>query len=394
MKKWIHLITLLILVSSCKSIEKMVEQGKYDEAIAFAAKKLHGEKNKKTKYVKALETAYHKVMQKDLDRIAFLEASEHANKYDRIFDMYRKIERRQETIRPFLPLISKDGYTAHFKFVRVGEKLNEVARLAAAYHYDQGVAYLNAFDTHGEKIDARRAYRAFDKIDKYMASYEDSRDLQRQAKEYGITYVAVSVKADHYVYAGDVSTYVLRNFNIDRLSDFWTTYDIARNFNKKADFHVVINVENIDLGVERERVDHFHERAMVEVGRQKIIDENGQVVKDTLGNILTEPIMNEVYATVTEVKREKAGYMRSSIIIKDERNKATRRRIPVEVEELFSDLQCTFAGDKRALPDMRRKRLDNYLAPFPHDIEMVENMSYSLRDEAYKMIEREMRSLI
>ena len=48
MKKIIYILSVIVLASSCKNIEKMVEQGKYDEAIEYAASKLHGEKNKNT----------------------------------------------------------------------------------------------------------------------------------------------------------------------------------------------------------------------------------------------------------------------------------------------------------------------------------------------------------
>lgn len=394
MKRWIHILALVILASSCKSVEKMVEQGKYDEAIVFAAKKLHGKKKKKTKYVEALETAYDKVMRQDLDRIASLMQSDHQHRFDRAYDMYQKIEHRQNKIRPFLPLISEDGYTAHFKFVRVGEKMNEVGKLAAKVHYDEGVALLAEYDQYQDKRAARKAYRSFGNINDYMAAYEDSRALKQRARQLGVTTIGLTVGARNYVYAGDISTYVLQNFNIDRLNSFWTQYHISRNGEMDTDYEVIISVDDIDLGREQEVVDRFHEKAFVEVGRQNLIDENGNTVKDSLGNVITVPLMNEVRATITEVKREKSAYLRSNIIIKDRNRNVTRRRIPVQVQEVFSDIQCTFVGDERALPKNAQKRLDNYLAPFPHDIQMIENMSYLLRDEAYKKIEREMRGII
>ena len=47
--KWIlYTFTLLIVISSCKSVQELVDKGDYDGAIYLAAKKLHGKKNKKT----------------------------------------------------------------------------------------------------------------------------------------------------------------------------------------------------------------------------------------------------------------------------------------------------------------------------------------------------------
>lgn len=394
MKKIVYIFSVILMMTSCKSIEKMVEQGKYDEAIVYAAKKLHGEKNKKTKYVEALETAYHKVTAEDMNQIKFLSESGYANKWDRVYQLYAKIDSRQAKITPFLPLISEDGYAAHFKFVRTHDKLNEVAELAAEEHYNKAINLLKEYDSYGEKKTAREAYAALENVERYISNYRDKAALKREALAKGTTNVAVTVKSDHFVYAGDISTYVLRNFDIDRLNSFWTKYDVARNYTEKADYHVILKVDEVLLGAERERVDHFHERAFVEVGRQNVIGPDGRVLADSLGNILTEPIENEVFATVTEIKREKSAQIYSEIIIKDERTNRIRRSIPVSVTEDFADYMCTFTGDKRALPANSVKRLDTYLAPFPHDLQMIENMSYQLRDVAYSKIEREMRDII
>lgn len=394
MKKIIYILSVILLASSCKNIEKMVEQGKYDEAIEYAAKKLHGEKDKKTKYVEALETAYHKVTDQDMDKIEFLAASGYANKYDRMYDLFLKIENRQNSIKPFLPLISEDGYVAHFKFVRTHEKLNEIAELAAEEHYQSAVAALAEYDKYEDKIVARRAYEFLGNIDRYMANYKDANDLRREARTKGTTHVAVSVTTGSFVYAGDISQYILKSFDVERLNSFWTVYDDASQFEVAADYHVIVRVEDIILGVERERVDHFHEKTIIEVGRENWVGEDGRVKVDSSGNVLTIPVNEEVFATVTDVKREKTAQMFSEIIIRDERRNRVKRSIPITVDEIFNDYMCTFQGDRRALPENSVKRLDSHLAPFPHDIDMVENMSYQLRDAAYSKIEREMRDII
>ncbi len=394
MKRIIYILSVIVLASSCKNIEKMVEQGKYDEAIEYAAKKLHGEKDKKTKYVEALETAYHKVTDQDMDKIKFLSASGYANKYDRMYDLFLKINNRQNSIKPFLPLISEDGYVAHFKFVRTQEKLNEVAILASEEHYQTAISALEEYDTYGEKRSARNAYQYLENIDRYNSNYKDTKELRRVSRSKGTTRVAVSVATGNFVYAGDISNYVLTSFDVERLNSFWTTYGEARNFDEAADYHVIVRVEDIILGVERERVDHFHEKAIIEVGRENWVGEDGRVKVDSSGNILTVAINQEVFATVTDVKREKTAQMYSEIVIKDERRNRVKRNIPITVDEIFNDYMCTFTGDKRALPTNSVKRLDTHLAPFPHDIDMVENMSYQLRDAVYSKIEHEMRNII
>ena len=47
-------IVLSLSGYSCKSVEKLVDQGRYDKALTVAVRKLSGKKNKKTKHVMAM----------------------------------------------------------------------------------------------------------------------------------------------------------------------------------------------------------------------------------------------------------------------------------------------------------------------------------------------------
>jgi len=71
MKTLFYLLSLTIILSTaaCKSIEKLVDQGRYDEAIILATKKLAGKKNKKTKHIMALEEAFAKINLLDINHI-------------------------------------------------------------------------------------------------------------------------------------------------------------------------------------------------------------------------------------------------------------------------------------------------------------------------------------
>ncbi len=115
MKKITYLLTAMLLISSCRSIDKMIESGNYDQALRFGVDKLRGEKNKKTKYVRGLERAYHKLNDRDLKEIKSLRLSGNRNNFDRIVDVYKRLEYRQNYVLPLLPLISKDGYLAEIK---------------------------------------------------------------------------------------------------------------------------------------------------------------------------------------------------------------------------------------------------------------------------------------
>lgn len=66
-----------LITTACKSVDKLVDQGRYDEAIVLATKKLAGKKNKKTKHVRALEKAFAKVNERDLLHITHLKSKKY-----------------------------------------------------------------------------------------------------------------------------------------------------------------------------------------------------------------------------------------------------------------------------------------------------------------------------
>ncbi len=112
---------------------------------------------------------------------------------------------------------------------------------------------------------------------------------------------------------------------------------------------MIVKVEDKILGTEPERVDHFYEKEVIGVGRENWVEEGGRVKVDSLGNILIIPINQEVYVSVTYVKREVSIYIRSEIIIKDEKRNRVKRNIPIIVNEFLTILCFAFTGDKRAL---------------------------------------------
>jgi len=72
---------------------------------------------------------------------------------------------------------------------------------------------------------------------------------------------------------------------------------------------VIVKVEDKILGTEPERVDHFYEKEVIGVGRENWVEEGGRVKVDSLGNILIISINQEVYVSVTYVKREVSIYI-------------------------------------------------------------------------------------
>ena len=182
MKNLIYLFVVIFLLGSCTSVSKLVDEGRYDDAIEVAVKKLQGKKKKKTEHVEALEKALNKVNEQDLNEIEYLTDQNKPENWDRIHGILRTIDRRQKLVEPLLPLISVDGYQAKFNFVRVEPMLIKAEQQSASYHYEEGLRLLDRAEK-GDKIAAKRAYEEFKSIDLHFKHFKDKEMLKESNNE-------------------------------------------------------------------------------------------------------------------------------------------------------------------------------------------------------------------
>ena len=287
MKKIIYILSAIVLLASCKSIDKMIESGNYDQALRYGVDKLRGEKNKKTKYVKGLEKAYAKLNRQDLNQIKHLELSGSRNNLDRIVDIYHNMERRQNYVLPLLPLISEDGYLAEIKVVDYSGTIHEASLAAADKHYELGLKFLNSAKTTGNKIDARNAHNHFEDAQSYFSDYKNSFELIQEAYELGQSRVLIESYTKGSNVAFDHTLDIISEIKIHRLNNKWEKFYIQDNGSMLFDYVATLEVNEIVPGIERESVHSFVETKEIIDGQVTVKDQNGNIMTDTLGNTLS-----------------------------------------------------------------------------------------------------------
>lgn len=367
---YLSVMFVLLLASSCRSIEKMVDKGQYDEAIQLASKRMAGKKKKKTKHVKAVEEAFNKMTRRDMDRIATLMDEKRPENWDRIISIYNDIDRRQDKISPFLPLVSKDGYQAHFSFVKVDLRRKDAINKASEYHYVRAESYMKVA-RRGSKKDARNAYDQLKKLNVYFKHYKDSESLRREAIDLGQTRILVDVENNSRAIIPNGFEREIMELDLAGMNSLWKTYYTKAPANKAIDFKAVLNIHTLDLSPEREVVTNYIDEKEVKDGWEYVLDSSGNVLKDTLGNDVKQDRYVQIRAEVVEIYREKLAHIRGSLELRDARSKDLIRSEAIDVTALFEDWACTYRGDRRAIEDKRRKRLKNNPLPFPTDIDMV-----------------------
>lgn len=379
MKNLIYFFAIIFSISSCTSISKLVEAGQYDQAISYGVNKLQGKKKKKTDHVQYLEQAFKKVTEQDLSDIEFLKDQNKPDNWDRIYSILLDIDQRQNLIKPLLPLISEDGYQANFNFVRVEPLLIEAQQNTAAYHYNEGKRLL-ARAEQGDKIAAKRAYEEFQSIDLHFKHFKDKEMLKERAKLLGMINVLIEVKNNADVVLPQEFSEEISRIDVRELEDMWTRYYTQDPGNLNFDYMAAIVIDRLDVSPEREKEVYYIDEKEIKDGFEYVLDKNGNVMKDSLGNDIKIDKYKTIRAEIFELYRHKAALVSGKVEYKDLRTGEIVNSRPVNVEAVFESYASKFNGDKRALSNKTKGRLRNKPLPFPSDFDLTMQAATDLKE--------------
>ena len=381
---FLGLLAVAILMTSCRSTQKMVEQGRYDEAVEFATRKLSGKKRKQLKYVEGLERAFEKATQRDMQRIAALE--NRPGSEERIVEVYAQIRKRQNLVSPLLPLLSKKGYQAHFQFVKVDALEAAAMKKAAEALYQTAKADLEIAEM-GDKVAARNAYNDLNRIGRYSKNYKDVNSLMLQARALGTTHILFEMKNNAQVILPQAFEAEVLRMGVGELNSGWNRFHLSAAAHDEIDLKVSMNITQIEVSPERIKEREYVDTKEVRDGYEYVLDDNGNVMKDTLGNDIKVERWTTIQARVFEVFQSKAAIVSGHLEYIDLNSNDLIRSTPISVEAVFENYASHFRGDRRALSDFSRGRCDTQPVPFPLDEELL----LQAAEEMKPIVKREIR---
>lgn len=377
--KHLPIVLLVLLVASCQSVEKMIDTGNFDAAVVKSAKKLQGKKKLKTKYVVALEEAFVKATQRDMNEVKRLARSERSESWASILDIYSRIDRRQTEISPLLPIVSKDGHHAKFQFVKVDALVDQALKKYSALLKSEAIVLIDDARL-GDKVAARRAHAH---LDRYLAIEPNDQEMKRlQNEALALGMVRVRVGVDNFTGHLIPGTLHQELMAQGLPNSQWIEY--TSDERSTVDFEVVVVLEQIQISPERLRENVQIRTKEVEDGTQYVIDANGNVAKDSLGNDLTVPRFKEIEARFITVEQFKSALIAGQVVC---RNMWTNQAeyLPIRSEIIFDELSANFRGDRRALLKEDKNILGNGVLPFPSDeamfVDALSRISPIMRDK-------------
>lgn len=394
--QFIHLfvlISFLMFAQGCASADKMLESGDYDGVIQLAQRKLTGKQKKNPKLVAAAEKAYARVMERDLAEVNRLKRSSNDSKWGRINSIYRTIRKRQEALAPLLPLTDKNGYTAYFETINVDELEDQSRQRAASYHYAEGEKLLTRAKRSNDKTEARRAYREFDEAQKYYRNYKNSNELKREAHRLGTSHILVQVENTAPVVVPASFERQLKQINTAELNSQWEQYHVNTSTGITYDYRIRFDIRQINISPERIREREYTDTKEIEDGFDYVLDDNGNVMKDSLGNDIKVTRHITIQAFVLEVLQQKEAEVRGVAEFFSLPDNRLIKSQPLNAVYIFENYASTFKGDERALSKDSKNRIGNRPVPFPSDEALIIETTEELKSALFNQI-KDYRSLV
>lgn len=158
---WKLFILLPILFTSCMSSKKLLEKGRYDEAIEKCVKKLKHNPSKNDE-ARVLDKAYNISNTKDFDRIQTLKYEGNPAGWEEIYYLYVKLDKRQKLVLGALPL-QLDGKSLYFDTIDYTPSIDVAKTKTSDYYFEKGQFFSKSDDMYVN----RDAYYFFLKSQKY-----------------------------------------------------------------------------------------------------------------------------------------------------------------------------------------------------------------------------------
>lgn len=372
------LLILCFIFSACTSSKKLLEKGRYDEAIEKSVKALRKNPGDSDE-LGVLKEAYRKANTYDLDQISFLENEGRDENWVEIYNLYSALDARQDWIKSLPSQLLHQFDLKNYDRQLIASKEN-----AAEVSYQKGIEYLE----RGDKQSARMAYGEFERVNYIYRDYKEVSRLMSEAHFNGTINVLFTVENNSEVMLPRDFDYELKKVSLKELNDLWTNYDTYADTVLNYDYYIVLDLKEIRISPESIDRNTYTETGEIQDGMKYVLDENGNVKKDSLGNDIRVPNMITVSAEVTESRQHKHGYVSGSLDYIDLNTDQLIKTEDISVEAVFEHFSATASGNEEILSDATMKKLRSRPVPFPTDEDMLMDAASLLKDQSKAIVYR------
>lgn len=370
--KNIYIFAVLVLfLGACTSSAKYLQRGQYDAAINKSVKKLM-KKPDKIEEIGVLKRAYEIANQKNMDNILSLQHSGQPDIWEAVFFNYDQMRTRQEIVER-LPqsVLSKIGH----EHVDYNQLRAEAKNKAAQFLYSHAQELLK----NNNRQDARKAYDELVRLNRFYPNYPNVRSLMDEAILIGTNNVLFKMQNQTRTVMPKDFDQELRKITLRSLNQRWLNFDTEENSVLYYDYTIYLNLKNIEVSPELVKESTYDETLRVRDGDEYVLDQNGNVKKDSLGNDMKIPKYVTVKATIVETRLEKSAMVQGTVDFYNNRDGQLIKTFPITTTNTFLYRFGRASGDARAIKTDTKKILNLKPIPFPQDLQMIYDTNEDLK---------------
>ncbi len=332
--------------------------------------------NKRDKYILILEEAYAEAIKLDLHKVDRWTNHDLVNNWEKVRNLYRKLDSRQNKIEQYLPLyIEQEGRQAEFVLNNYQEKIHALTNNVSEYLYRTANVLLQDKD----KVAARKAYEVLAELCSLKPNYKDARSLKQHAYVKGQNHILVAIDNRYGTGLPFGFKRDLTNLNIKGTNSKWVVFHNNSRSNLQFDYVVEIDMNKVNVSPDsfEERV--YTDRKEVRDGWKYELDKKGNVLKDTLGNDIKEPKYKWITCEVIESCQTKSAQLSGTLHIYDNQTNVLLDKILVRSSANFTNTFANTKGNINALSEASKTKIRAKAKPFPNDLQMLERGIESMK---------------
>ncbi len=381
MKK-VLLLTAILMLAACGGVKKTQEAlntGNYTTAMNKAIKNLAENKTKKgnQEYITLLEEAFAKNTDRELQEIAFLQNDGNPANLEKIYNKYLQLKNTQERIKPLLPLfINEEGREARFDFVNYDNRILNTKDDLSEHLYESAS---NLLASAKYKADYRAAYDDLKYLQEINPGYRETVAKMDEAYNKGLEYVRVKIGNQTQQIIPERLEKELLDFNAFGIDNFWLQYHTNPLKNIKYDYAMDVDFMEINVSPERVNETQIIKERQIKDGWEYLLDNDGNVVKDSLGNKIKVDKMRTVTCKFFQFTQTKSAQIGAKVSFTDLKNGQEINSYPLSSQFVFEHIFANYQGDQRALDDDLLVYLNAREVPFPTNEQMVYDAGEDLK---------------
>lgn len=371
MKKLIPLLLVILYLVSCKSSSKQLESGNYDAALQKSAKKIKKDPGK-FEEVDVFNNAYRLAYNQDEAEVNRLKQEGNPANWGKIYNVYMRMKGRQDLAASLPPVginYTERDYTADI----ANAKQN-----ATEYAYAKGDELM----AKNDRMEARKAYDQYSEAMKYNPDYKDVKEKTEAAKRAGMTNIFFRIEDNAEVTIPQSMMQEIQNINVNDLDKGWTNYDSYIDTTILYHYSVILSVKLVEVTPEQVKMNTANESKEVPDGFDYVLDANGNVTKDSLGNDIKIPKYKTITCKVDRYIQSKAARLTGDMEYYDNLTDKLLKKEPVAADALFENHYTLVFGDMNALSPETQKELNSKPIPFPTDDALIIQSGETLKNMA------------